>query len=78
MSNIEKYNQIYEELFGNEIRDIELKELCYGTIGWDSVMNMDLLDMIQEVFNISMNPLDKMNFDSYLSGIEILKKYNVF
>lgn len=76
MSNKEKYNEIYKELIGDDALE-EFDELSYGSVGWDSVMNMDLLDMMEQEFDIKISTSDKMSFDSYLSGIEILKKYDI-
>lgn len=77
MTNKEKYNEIFKELFGDDVPEEEFEELCYGSVGWDSVMNMDLLDMMEQEFDISISTSDKMSFDSYLSGIEILKHYDI-
>lgn len=75
MRVIENYNSIYEELFGEDVQDIKLEELKFGEAGWDSVMTMDLIAMMEQNLNIKMSNEDKMEFDSYESGIRLLQKY---
>jgi len=77
MTNLEIYNQIFKELFEDEVPETEYKELSYGNAGWDSVMNMDILEMLEQEFNISIDTEDKMKFDSYQNGIELLQKYGI-
>ncbi len=77
MEMLEKYNAIYEELFGEELEVIPLEELEYGEGGWDSVMSMDLLALFEQEFDIAIKNEDKMDFSSYQEGKEILEKYGI-
>lgn len=74
---LEKYNNIFIEFFEDELEVIALEDLHYGESGWDSVMSMDLLAMFEQEFNIQIAAEDKMNFDTYKKGKQILSKYGI-
>lgn len=76
MKNMEKYTQIFVEMFGKSAD--EVKNLHYqDIIEWDSVGHMTLMSTLEDTFDIMMETDDIIDFDSYEKGIEILKKYNV-
>ena len=77
MSNLDKYKQCFissftldENAFNNKIE--------YNTIPeWDSIGHMAMIAELEEVFDISMDIDDIIEFSSYKKGIEILKKYEI-
>jgi len=74
--NIDKYNNIYMELFS--LTEEKLDSLKYQDIPeWDSVGHMSLIAEIEDVFQIEMEADDIVDFSSYQIGKEILKKYQV-
>lgn len=76
MKNMEKYTQVFVEMFGKSAD--EVKNLHYqDIIEWDSVGHMTLMSTLEDTFDIMMETDDIIDFDSYEKGIEILKKYNV-
>ena len=76
MKNMEKYTQVFVEMFGKSA--YEVKNLHYqDIIEWDSVGHMTLMSGLEDTFDIMMETDDIIDFDSYEKGIEILKKYNV-
>ena len=76
MSNLEKYTQIFTEVFGKT--EDEVKVLHYQDIPeWDSVGHMTLVANIEDSFDIMLETDDIIDFESFEKGIEILKKYNV-
>jgi len=77
MTNLEKYNKTFKESL--EIDDTALNEkLIYQSVSnWDSVGHMGLVSALEEAFDIMMETDDIIEFNSYLKGKEILKKYNV-
>ena len=76
MKNMEKYTQVFVEMFGKSAD--EVKNLHYqDIIEWDSVGHMTLMSTLEDTFAIMMETDDIIDFDSYEKGIEILKKYNV-
>ncbi len=77
MTNLEKYNKAFKENL--EIDDTALNEkLIYQSVqNWDSVGHMELVSALEEAFDITMETDDIIEFNSYLKGKEILKKYDV-
>lgn len=74
---LEKYNAVFEEMFEDELEEIQLEDLRFGQAGWDSVTSADLMTLLEQTFQIRVSREDKMDFNSYLKGIEILRKYGV-
>ena len=76
MTNLEKYTQIFVEMFGQS--EDEVKKLHYQDIlAWDSVGHMTLMASLEDAFDIMLDTDDIIDFGSYEKGIEILKKYHV-
>lgn len=77
MNNLEKYNQIFCDVF--EIEPVKLSGLKYQDIElWDSVGHMSLIANLEESFDIMMETDDIIDFSSYEKGMEILSKnYNI-
>ena len=77
MSNKEKYDEVFIEIF--EITKDELSDsLEYQSItAWDSVGHMSLMAELEDVFDIMLEMDDIVDFGSYKTGIETLKKYGV-
>ena len=77
MTNIEKYNQAFVEVFGvNEsvLNDSFAKD---SVVGWDSVHQLNIIALLEESFDIMFDPEDIMEFTSYEKGKIILGKYGV-
>ena len=54
------------------------KDLKYNTIPqWDSVGHMSMIAALEDAFNITFEMDDIIDFSSYKTGKEILKKYKV-
>lgn len=76
MTDNEKYNDAFVKTF--LIEDSKLKNLKYQSItAWDSVGHMGLIAALEETFHIELDIDDIIDFSSYETGKEILKKYNV-
>lgn len=76
MTNIEKYDNAFVEAL--EVKLEEVKGLEYQQIeNWDSVGHMSLIAAIEDAFNIMMETDDIIDFNSYNTGIDILKKYDI-
>lgn len=76
MENLQKYNQAFIEAF--EVSEDQLEGLKYQDVpSWDSVGHMNLMAMLEDVFDIMMDTEDIIDFSSYEKGKEILKKYEV-
>ena len=76
MTNIEKYNQAFFEVF--DVTESELESLTYkGVPSWDSVGHMSLIVTLEDAFDIMIEADDIIDFSSYSKGKEMLKKYGV-
>ena len=76
MTNLEKYNKVFEETFG--VAEGELAGLAYqGIQGWDSVGHMQLMAALEDAFDIMMDTDDIIDFSSYEKGKELLEKYEI-
>ena len=77
MSNLDKYKQCFMASFTIDESAFE-KNIEYNSIpAWDSIGHMSLIADLEEVFEISMDIDDIIEFSSYNKGIEILAKYEV-
>ena len=76
MTNLEKYNAAFMESFG--VTEDQLPGLAYMAINaWDSVGHMQLISALEEAFDIMFDTDDIIDLNSYKTGMEILKKYEV-
>lgn len=77
MSNRDKYDNAFIESF--DIDKAALNEaLEYQSIPqWDSVGHMSLIAALEDAFDIMMEMDDVVDFGSYQTGINTLKKYDV-
>ena len=73
MTNLEKYNNAFMEIF--EITEDKLPGLKYQDIkAWDSVGHMSLVAALEDAFDIMMDTDDIIDFSSYEKGKELLSK----
>jgi acyl carrier protein len=76
MNNLEKYNNSFTETFS--IKKDKLKKLKYNSVSkWDSIGHMSLVGKLEDIFDISMEMDDIIDFSSYEYGKKILKKYKI-
>lgn len=76
MNNLEKYINAFVETF--EVSPEEAENLKYQEIeAWDSVGHMGLIAALEEAFEIEMETDDIIELNSFETGKEILKKYNI-
>jgi len=80
MTNYEKYVDIFRKTLNLVEEDIkEIEELEYNCIPtWDSVGHMELISEIEDIFDIIMETDDIVDFSSFKTGIELLKKYDIY
>lgn len=74
---LQKYNLAFVEAF--ELEDeASLKTLEYQSIDeWDSIGHMALMAELEEQFGISIKTEDLVQFESYMQGVDILKRYDI-
>ena len=77
MGNKLKYDQVFIETFSLDEENLN-EDLEYNSIAeWDSIGHMELIAELEEVFDISMEMDDIIDFSSYKKGFELLVKYDV-
>ena len=77
MTNLEKYQNVFKEIFSIDLKKTK-KNLKYNSIQeWDSVGHMTMIGKLEEVFGITLEMDDIIDFSSFNKGKKILKKYKV-
>lgn len=77
MTNLEKYNAIFQEVFGasvNQLGDNYSKETVSE---WDSVHQLNVIALMEENFDLMFDPEDIMACTSYNAGKDILAKNGI-
>lgn len=76
MANIEIYKNCFVEGLELNVEDVENASM-ESVESWDSIGQMSLIALIEDAFGIELEPDEIMEFTSYTSGVEILKKHNI-
>lgn len=77
MSNLEKYQKVFCEVFSLAEGFDENEVKMNSTADWDSVGHMELITALEDNFDIMFEMEDILELDSYVKGIDILKKYGI-
>lgn len=77
MSNKDKYNQIFTEVFGVDTSALDDSFGKENVEQWDSVHQLNLVSMAEDAFDVMLDPEDIMAFTSYSKGKEILAAQGV-
>lgn len=77
MTNIEKYNTAFVEVFGVTEEILNESFSKENVEGWDSVHQLNIISILEESFDIMLEPEEIMELTSYGKGIEILNRYGV-
>ena len=76
MNNQDKYSKVFLKTFSIDKK--KLKNLKYQSIPqWDSVGHMSMIGALEDVFKITLEMDDIIDFSSFEKGKKILKKYKV-
>ena len=70
MTNLEKYNQAFIEVFGVEESALGANFDKDSVDGWDSVHQLNIIALLEEAFDI-------MELTSYEKGKALMAKYEV-
>lgn len=77
MENLGKYNNAFVEVFGVNVEELN-DDYGKDTVEeWDSVHQLSLVPLLEEAFDIMLDPEDIMELTSYGNGKELLRKYDV-
>ena len=77
MNNLEKYNNAFIEVFGVEENALGSNFNKDSVDGWDSVHQLNIIALLEESFDIMLDPEDIMELTSYEKGKELMAKYEV-
>lgn len=77
MTNLEKYKNVFINVFGVE-EDMLNENFTFELIEqWDSVSHLSLISELEDTFDIMYNSDEILHYGSFQNGIEILKKYGI-
>lgn len=77
MSNIEKYNDIFVQVFGTDVAQLGDNYSKENVSEWDSVHQLNIISLMEETFDLMLDPEDIMACISYNAGKEILVKNGI-
>ena len=77
MDNLKKYNDVFCQTFKVSESVLDENFTFKGIQQWDSVSHLSLISNLEECFDVLFETDDILHYESYLNGIEILKKYGV-
>lgn len=77
MTNIEKLNNIFVEVFGVETCALSSDFKKENVNSWDSIHQLSIVTAMEETFDILFDPEDIVELDSYAAAKEILEKYGM-
>ena len=77
MTNLEKYNAIFAEVFGATVEQLGNDYSKETVSEWDSVHQLNIISLLEESFDLMLDPEDIMACTSYNAGKEILAKNGI-
>lgn len=77
MTNLEKYNDIFVQVFGAEVAQLGDNYNKESVAEWDSVHQLNIISLMEETFDLMLDPEDIMACTSYNAGKEILARNGV-
>ena len=76
MSNKEKLVNVFVSSLGIPVGEVETA-VFKETQKWDSVGHVNLMNAVEEAFDVSLDADDILDFKSFNIGKDILKKYGI-
>ena len=77
MTNLEKYNDIFVQVFGADVAQLGDNYSKETVAEWDSVHQLNIISLMEETFDLMLDPEDIMACTSYNAGKEILARNGV-
>ena len=77
MTNLEKYNDIFVQVFGADVAQLGDNYSKETVTAWDSVHQLNIISLMEETFDLMLDPEDIMACSSYNAGKEILAKNGI-
>ena len=77
MNNLQTYNNVFINVFHVEASELNEQFTFKDVQRWDSVAHLTLISELEDAFDVFFESEDILHYESYLNGIEILKRYGV-
>lgn len=77
MTNIERLNKIFCEVFSVEESALNENFNKCNVEGWDSVRQLSLTTSVEDEFDIMLDAEDILEFTSYDNAKKVLAKYDI-
>lgn len=77
MTNLEKLNNIFAEVFSVDVSALGADFDNKSVENWDSVHQLSLTSAVEDEFDIMLDGEDVLGFNSYENAKKILKKYEI-
>lgn len=77
MTNLEKYNDIFVQVFGADVAQLGDNYSKENVAAWDSVHQLNIISLMEEYFDLMLDPEDIMACISYNAGKDILAKNGI-
>lgn len=77
MTNLEKYNQVFKNVFGVTNNQLNEKFTFKDVPQWDSVAHLSLISELEDAFDVMFESEDILHYGSYENGKKILKKMGI-
>ncbi len=77
MTNLEKYNDIFVQVFGADVAQLGDNYSKETVAEWDSVHQLNIISLMEETFDLMLDPEDIMACTSYNAGKEILSRNGI-
>ena len=77
MTNIEKYNEIFFFVFGADASQLGDSYGKETVAEWDSVHQLNIITLMEDAFDLMLDPEDIMACTSYKAGKDILAKNGI-
>ena len=76
-NNLDKLNNIFVEVFGVDISNLNESFSKESVDIWDSVHQLNIISLMEENFDLMLDPEDIMSCVSYVKAKEILRNNGV-
>jgi acyl carrier protein len=77
MNDINKYNNIFSEIFSTNVEMLNDEFKKENVDNWDSITQLSLVDQIEGEFKVMFEPEEIIGLTSYNIGKEILRSKGV-
>ncbi len=77
MTNLERYIDVFKNIFDVEESDLD-DDFTFSNISkWDSLTHLTLITTLEDTFDVMFDTEDILHYGSFKNGINILGKYGV-